>query len=69
MPNAGHEAKRMEGEIVHYPGRITTMCMDSKADDHKLYFRLKKAHHIQLVTTPRQGMDKTPARQQMIKEM
>jgi hypothetical protein len=69
MPNAGHEAKRMEVEIVRYPGRITTVCMDSKADDQHLYFRLKKDHHIQLVTTPRKGMDKSSARQRMIKEM
>jgi hypothetical protein len=69
MPNAGHEAKRMEAEIIRYPGRITKVCMDSKADDHKLYFRLKKDHHIQLITTPRTGMDKSPARQQMIQEM
>ena len=47
------EAKRMEVEIVCYPGQITTVCMDSKADDQHLYFRLKKDHHIQLVTTPR----------------
>jgi hypothetical protein len=69
MPNSGHEAKRMAGEIVAYAGRITTVCMDSKADDQHLYFKLKQGHHIQLVTTPRKGMNKSPARQQMIKEM
>lgn len=69
MPNAAHEAKRMQAEVASYRGLITTVCMDSKADDHKLYFTLKQDYRIQLVTAPRKGMDKSPARQQMIKAM
>jgi hypothetical protein len=69
MPNAGHEAKRMQAEIVSYTGFISKVFMDSKADDQKLYVTLKQHHHIQLVTVPRKGMDKSPARQQMIQEM
>ena len=69
MPNAGHEAKRMEAEIVRYAGLITQVFMESKADDQQRSFTLKQDHHIQLVTAPRKGMAKSPARQQMIKEM
>jgi hypothetical protein len=43
--------------------------MESKADDHKLYDQLKRHHGMQLLTTPRRGMDKTPARQRMIRQM
>lgn len=69
LPNSGHEAKRMEQEIVKYQGLIKKVFMDSKADDAKMYFRLKKKHKIQLVTVTRKGMDKSPLRKQMIKDM
>lgn len=69
MPNSGHEAKRMEAEIVTYYGVITKVFMDSKADDQALYFGLQQDYGIQLVTKPRKGMDKSPSRQQMIQEM
>jgi hypothetical protein len=69
MPNSGNEAKRMEKEIVKYAGMIKKVFMDSKADDQKLYFGLKKNYKIRLVTSPRKGMDKSESRKKMIKEM
>lgn len=69
MPNSGNEAKRMEVEIIKYRSLIRKVCMDSKADDQKLYFRLKDEHYIQLITVPRKGMDKTECRKRMIREM
>lgn len=69
MPNSGNEAKRMEQEIITYEGIIKKIFMDSKADDAPMYFRLKQEHHIQLVTAPRKGMDKSPVRKKMIKSM
>jgi hypothetical protein len=69
MPNSASEAKRLEREIAAFAGLVKTVCMDSKADDQKLYYGLQQAHAMQLLTTTRQGMDKTAARQQMIEQM
>jgi hypothetical protein len=69
MPNSAHEAKRLQTEIVEFTGLVKKVCMDSKADDQQLYQKLKRDHRMQLLTTPRRGMDKTPARQQMIQQM
>jgi hypothetical protein len=69
MPNAAHEAQRLELELGRYISRLHTICMDSKADDQGLYFRLKRDDHMPLITTPRAGMDKSPERQRMIKEL
>lgn len=69
MKNSGNEAKRMEREIVKYAGIIKKIFMDSKADDAPMYFRLKQENRIQLITAPRKGMDKSPIRKQMIKDM
>ena len=69
MPNSGHEAKRMERDIVRYAGLVRKVCMDSKADDQKLYWRLKREFHIQLVTSPRKGANKSPERRRMIRDM
>jgi len=69
MKNSGNEAKRMEQEIIKYVGLVKKVLMDSKADDQKLYFSLKKYYKMQLVTVPRKGMDKSPLRKKMIKEM
>jgi predicted negative regulator of RcsB-dependent stress response len=46
MPNSANEAKRMETEIAKYHSIVKKVFMDSKADDQKLYFRLKKQYHI-----------------------
>jgi len=69
MPNSGNEAKRMEAEIIKYENIINKVFMDSKADDQKFYFKLKRQYHIQLVTAPRRGMDKSLERKKMIKQM
>lgn len=57
--NSGNEAKRMGRKIIRYRGFVKRVFMDSRADDQKLYFKLKKEHRIQLVTTPRKGMGKS----------
>jgi len=69
LRNSAHEAKRMEEEIAKYTQIIKKVFMDSKADSQKLYFRLKRKFKIQLVTSPRKGMDKSELRKEMIKEM
>jgi hypothetical protein len=69
MPNSAHEAKRLADEIVWYAGLVKTVCMDSKADDQKLYFGLKENHGVQLITCPRRGMNKSVSRKKMIREM
>jgi len=69
MPNSGHEAKRMESELSHYKGRLDAAVMDSKADDQKLFERLRQDEQIQLVTVCRKGMNKTPGRRAMIRAM
>ncbi len=69
MPNSGNEAKRMGIEISRYEGLVKKIFMDSKADDKNLYWSLKDNHKIQLVTSPRKGMNKSPERKLMIKDM
>ena len=69
MPNCGNEAKRMEQEIIKYRNLVKTVCMDSKADDQKLYFKLKRDYGMQLLTKCRRKMDKTPLRKLMIKQL
>ena len=68
MPNSAHEAKRMELEIVKFTESVETVCMDSKADDEKMFTRLKTEQGIKLLTVPRSKMDKSEARKQMIAE-
>lgn len=68
MPNSAHEGKRLGQELPPFLRQLDTVCMDSKADDQKLYFSLKD-NGIQLLTRTRKGKDKSPARQQMIREM
>lgn len=68
MPNSAHEAKRMEAEIIELADRLETVCMDSKADDEKMFTRLKRERGIKLLTVPRSRMDKSEARKQMIAE-
>lgn len=68
MPNSAHEAKRMEQEIIKLADHLETVCMDSKADDEKMFTRLKNEQGIKLLTVPRSKMDKSEARKQMIAE-
>lgn len=69
MPNSGNEAKRLETEIIRYETLVKKVFMDSKADDQDLYWSLKNNHHMQLVTAPRKGMNKSLERKQYIKDM
>jgi hypothetical protein len=67
--NSGHEAKRMESEVVFYAGLVRKVYMDSKADDCRLSFRLKRERGIPLIAPPRKGKDKSPLRRAMIRAM
>jgi hypothetical protein len=67
MRNSGNEAKRMWLETGKLTGLITTVLMDSKADDQALFREFQRQRQMLLLTTPRKGADKSPARQQMVK--
>jgi hypothetical protein len=67
MRNSGHEANRMWLETGKLKGLITTVLMDSKADDQALFFELQRQRNILLLTTTRKGKDKSPRRKRMIK--
>jgi hypothetical protein len=69
MPNSANEAKRLQVEMAPYKGLIEKVCMDSKADDYKLYTHLEQCYAMQLLTAPRSGADKTPERRHMIRQM
>lgn len=68
MPNTAHEGNRLGREIPAFAGLLDVVCMDSKADDEKMYSNLKKECGIKLLTVPRQEMDKSERRQMMIAE-
>jgi hypothetical protein len=67
MRNSAHEAKRMWLETGKLKGLMTTVLMDSKADDQALFFQMQRQRRILLLTTTRKGTDKSPARKRMIK--
>jgi hypothetical protein len=67
MRNSANEAKRMWLETGKLKGMITTVLMDSKADDQDLFFELQRQRGMLLLTTARKGADKSPARQRMVK--
>jgi hypothetical protein len=67
MRNSSNEAKRMWLETGKLKGLITTVLMDSKADDKDLFFELQRQRGMLLLTTSRKGADKSPARQRMVK--
>jgi len=67
MRNSGHEAKRMWLETGQLTGLITTVLMDSKADDQALFREFHRQRGILLLTTARKGAAKSPARQRMVK--
>ena len=67
MRNSGNEAKRLWVETGKLKGVITTVLMDSKADDQDLFREFQRQRHMLLLTTPRKGADKSPARQRMVK--
>lgn len=68
MKNSASEAKRMEAELAQVGDLIEIVCMDSKADDEKMFTRLKTKQGIKLLTVPRSRMDKSERRKQMIAE-
>ena len=67
MRNSSNEAKRMWLETGKLQGLITTVLMDSKADDKDLFFELQRQRGMLWLTTSRKGADKSPARQRMVK--
>lgn len=64
--NSAHEAKRLWLDTGKLKGLMTTGLMDSKADDQALFFQMQRQRRILLLTTTRQGTDKSPARKRMI---
>src|SRR6266487_7165778 len=61
------KAKRMWLETGKLQGLITTVLMDSKADDKDLFRELRRQRGILLLTTPRKGSAMSPERQRMVK--
>lgn len=68
MPNSASESKRLAEEIPAFASVLETVCMDSKADDEKLYTDSKDKYGLKLLTVPRKNMDKSERRQKMIAE-
>jgi hypothetical protein len=69
MKNSANEAKRLWLETFHVKERVDYVAMDSKADDSDLFREMKRQRKMNLITSCRQNMDKTPARRKMIKFM
>ena len=67
MRNSANEAKCMWLETGKLQGLITTVLMDSKADDKDLFRELRRQRGILLLTTPRKGSAISPERQRMVK--
>lgn len=65
--NSANEANRRWLETGKLKGVITTVLMDSKAEDKELFFELHRQRGRRLLTTSRKGADKSPARQRMVK--
>lgn len=66
MRHRAHAAKRLWRETGKLQGLITTVLMDSKADDQALFFQRQRPRRILLRTTTRQGTDQSPARKRLI---
>jgi hypothetical protein len=67
MRNSSNEAKRRWLERGKLKGVITTVLMDSKADDKDLCREFHRQRQRLRLTTPRKGAAKSPARQRMVK--
>ena len=67
MRNSANEAKRMWLETGKLQGLITTVLMDSKADEKDLFRELRRQRGMLLLTTPRKGTVTNPERQRMLK--
>ena len=66
MRNSANEAKRMWLETFHVKEQVDYLAMDSKADDAPLFREFKRQRKINLITSCRATMDKTPPRKKMI---
>ena len=69
MKNSSNEAKVMGRKIRRFTGLVENVCMDSKADDMALEYSLRQFSKINLITSPRKGMNKTPERKLFVKCM
>src|SRR5262249_47877334 len=67
MRNRANEAKRLGPETGKLKGLVTTVLMDSKAEDKDLFREFQRQRQMLLLTTPRKGADKSLARQRMVK--
>jgi site-specific DNA-adenine methylase len=68
MQHSASEAKCMAQEVTKVAELIGVVCIDSKADDEKMFTWLKTKQAIKLLTVPRSKMDKSEQRKQMIAE-
>lgn len=66
MRNSANEAKRMWLETFHVKDQVGYIAMDSKADDADLFREFKRQRKMNLITSCRVNMDKTPSRKKMI---
>jgi hypothetical protein len=69
MRNSANEAKRMWLETFHVKDQVDYLAMDSKADDACLFHEFKRQRRMNLITSCRLNMDKTPHRKKMIRFM
>ncbi len=69
MKNSSNEAKVMGQKIRRFTGLVENVCMDSKADDMALEYSLKQFSKINLITSPRKGMNKSSKRKLFVKRM
>lgn len=65
MNNSSNEAKRMWSETGYYKGTVKYIAMDSKADDYDLFREIKRQRNVNLITTCRKNMLKSPVRIKM----
>ena len=69
MRNSANEAKRMWLETFQVKDQVDYLAMDSKADDACLFREFKRQRRMNLITSCRLNMDKTPHRKKMIRFM
>jgi hypothetical protein len=67
MRHSANEAKRLWREPGKLQGLMTTVLMESKADEKDLCRELRRQRGMLLLTTPRRGAVTNPERQRMIK--
>jgi hypothetical protein len=67
MRNSGNAANRMGLETGKLTGLMTTVLLDSKADDPAWCRECQRQREKLLLTTARKGADRSPARQRRVK--